>query len=352
MINDSIRNHSRRPHSVLNVQVMLICPSPAHPFNFSDPCVRQAWSSFLPLILVFLICLVNILIKVPMPVRLNQSGFNPFLNLNDAIALDAVAEKSRRAAGGESLLDDEVVSKVPKPPLWRTFLLCIVALLETLAWIAYGSFRVIMSQKQHDPEPALILPFILALPWLYALFRPLLKPPLTPPYDLFVLYLAHLSMGVIMLGAVLFNHTNYDLPLPDTWALVGLVANLVLLIIGLVLIVSVRMAIPPKGVSPDDIVCTHLPYYVISSLLIICVMTRVKRSRQKIIPPSGVGSPSAGSTHSSTKVLTLPSPREGRLGPLSNDAVPSFVHPVWAYGEREKRIVMEVVGGEWVRYHG
>ena len=129
-------------------------------------------------------------------------------------------------------------------------------------------------------------------------------------------------------------------------------SNLVFLIIGLVLIVGVRMAIPPKGVNPDDIVCTYFPYYVISFLLTICAVSRVKRSRQKIIPPSGVGSPSAGSTHSSTKVLTLPSPREGRLGPFSNDAIPSFVHPVWAYGEREKRIVMEVVGGEWVGYHG
>ena len=243
---------------VLNVQIMHICPSPAHPFNFSDPCIRQAWSSFLPLILVFVICLVNISIKIPIPDRLNLTGFNPFLNLNDAVALDAVAEKMTRPASGESFLDDEGVSKVAKPPFWRTFLLCIVALLETLAWIAYGSFRVIMSQKQDDPEPALILPFILALPWLYALFRPLFKPPLTPPYDLFVLYLAHLAMGVIMLGAVLFNHTSYDVPLPDTWALVGLVGNLLLLIIGLVLIVSVRMAIPPKGVNPDDIVCTSL----------------------------------------------------------------------------------------------
>ena len=238
--------------------MMQFCPS-EELFNFSDPCIRQAWSSFLPVILVFIICLAKIPIQIPIPDRLNFIPFSSFLNLNDAVALDAVAEKMRRAADGEILEDVDVISKDAKPSFWRTFLLCTVALIETLAWIAYGSFRIIISQKQDDPkafDTTLVLPFILALPWIYALFRPLLKPPLTPPYDLFVLYLAHLVMGVIMLGAVLFNHLSYDESLPETWGLVGLVGNLALLILGLVLIVSARMAVPPKGVNPDDVVCT------------------------------------------------------------------------------------------------
>lgn len=291
-----------------------ICPS-SEPFNFSDPCIRQAWSSFLPAVLVLIICLSNIPIRIPD--RLNFAVFTRFLDLNDAVALDAVAEKTRRAADGEILEEAveevDVVNKDAKPPLWRTFLLCTIALIETLAWVAYGSFRVIISQKHaahsDDTEafyPALVLPFILALPWLYALIRPLLRPPLTPPYDLLVLYLAHLAMGVIMLGAVLFNHTSYGTPLPETWGLVGLVGNLVLVVLGLVLIVSVKMAVPPKGVSPDDVVCISLPIRDHTSVLIIRDVFRAKPSHQKITPLSGPGSPSAGSTRSSRRGPTRP----------------------------------------------
>jgi len=220
----------------------MLCPSPS-PFDFADPCIRESWASLLPAILVFTLCLFSLPISLPKCVHnfLGLTTFKTFLTLHEAEALDA------------SVADDEVEVEIDvgsKPPLWRTLLISTLSVVETLAWIALGTYRIVTGPF----HPSSLLPYVLALAWIYASLRPILRPSSTPPYDLFWLFSVHLVMGVLMLGGVLYSHHVLDAPMPGRLSIVGLVGNLVGVVVGLVVVVNIPMAVPSSRVKKEDIV--------------------------------------------------------------------------------------------------
>jgi hypothetical protein len=222
----------------------MLCPSSPSPFNFADPCIRESWASLLPAILVFILCLFSLPISLPKRVHnfLGLTTFKPFITLHEAEAFDA------SAADHEVVVGIDVGSK---PPLWRTLLISTLSVVETLAWLALGTYRITAGPFHSNS----LLPFILALAWIYSSLRPILRPSSTPPYDLFSLFSVHLVMGVLMLGGVLYSHHVLDAPMPGRLYIVGLVANLVGVAVGLVVVVNIPMAVPSNRVKKEDIVC-------------------------------------------------------------------------------------------------
>jgi hypothetical protein len=201
---------------------------------------------------------------------LGLTTFKPFLTLHEAEALDA------STAENEVEVEIDVVSK---PLLWRTLLMSSISVVETLAWLTLGSYRFITNPF----HPSSLLPFILALTWIYVSVRPILRPSSTPPYDLFALFVIHLVMGVLMLGGVLYAHHVLAAPQPGRLSMLGLVGNLVGVIVGLVVVINIPMAVPSSRVKKEDIVCSSLDnvclcvVYVSNSLCVYVGSRRIAR---------------------------------------------------------------------------
>lgn len=171
---------------------------------------------------------------------MGANTFRRFLTLNEAEALNAASENAA---------DAQIVPDA-KPPVWRTLILCGIALLQSMAWLALASYHLI-TEPFHA---SLVLPYVLALPWLYAALRPLLKPLSTPPYDLFVLLLVHLFMGILMLGGALYTHYVLEGPLASPFVLASLSVNIGAVLISLSVVINIPMGVPSSRVKEANIV--------------------------------------------------------------------------------------------------
>jgi hypothetical protein len=139
-------------------------------------------------------------------------------------------------------------------PLWRTVVFVFAGLLESLAWLAYGSFLLITGHPRWDA----IQLFLVALTWLYTAARPVLRPTATPPYDLLTLYMVHIGGGILRLGGYLFAHNSSGAPLPGTLVLVGLSVNLAILVGLVAVIMGMPLALPSRLVKKENIVSRSL----------------------------------------------------------------------------------------------
>lgn len=225
-----------------------LCPGDPSPFHFANPCVRESWASLTPAALVIVLCIAKLPISVPLSIQnvLGVNAFKRFLTLHEAEALDAASDDSV----------DVEVAVTAKPPLWRTLLLCAIALLESIAWLTLASYRLITTPF----HPSSLLPYVLALPWIYASFRPVLKPVSTPPYDLFALFLVHLVGSILMLGGALYTHYVLGGSLVAPIVLAGLSINVGCVLMGLGVVVSIPIDVPSARVKVEDIVSTFSPW--------------------------------------------------------------------------------------------
>ncbi|TFK50633.1 P-loop containing nucleoside triphosphate hydrolase protein, partial [Heliocybe sulcata] len=213
----------------------------ASALDLREACVRQFWSAIIPAAFVFLLCLGYV--PLPPPLRrlanLLKSPFSEYVTLEEAEALDAS-------------LSPEVVESADKPvPLWRTVILSFVALLESLVWLAFGAYRLVSGADSHAWVAA--QPFLLSFSWFYAFLVPILRPKATPPWDLLVLYCIHFVISTVSLGAVLYNHNVYLIPLPHPLAFAAMIADLTGIVVLLAVILQMPMAVPSKLVKKEEI---------------------------------------------------------------------------------------------------
>ncbi|KAI0041568.1 hypothetical protein FA95DRAFT_1565261 [Auriscalpium vulgare] len=239
---------------------MPVCPG-GRIDDLESACVRVFWSTALPGVFVFFLCVASI----PLPTWLSKfirpvtKPFRTYLTLTEAEALDASAE-----AGETVLLDEDTpppkvaLSRDAVPVLWKTLVLAWIALLETLVWLAVGSFYLIQGGNQ----PIFYLsPFITALAWLYATVRPVLHPKPTPSYDLFSLYTVLLVVEALSIGGIVYDKGVQGIPLPPTAVFAAHVVNFTALVILIATVFSMPINIPServdkaeigKSVSPED----------------------------------------------------------------------------------------------------
>ena len=185
--------------------------------------------------------------------RILFAPFRSFVTIREAEALDATRDASQTADSTE----DEFKGATDKNvlPLWRTLLLACVALLQTLVWVAVGSYTL-LTDKMHLWSG--ISSLLVACTWLYAACRPVFLPKPTIPFDLFVLYAIHLATGVLLLGGVLYEHSIFGVSLPPHLTVAGLVFNVVAVLVALITVLKMPFNIPAKHIKVADIVSIFL----------------------------------------------------------------------------------------------
>ena len=181
------------------------------PFDFRSACVRDTWGALLPFSFFLALCLFSIpvprfLWKVHAIVK---APFQEFITLHEAEALDTEVQEKH----GE-LVEESV-------PLWRTLVCMFVGITKTFCWIVHGSYSL-----YKDPQSG-VLPFFIALVWLYTVIRPIARPTATPPYDMFTIYLLFLGSAILQIGGLLYNHTVSSTPYPLPLIILALSSNLV-----------------------------------------------------------------------------------------------------------------------------
>jgi len=246
-------------HRLTKYQAMLCQNSGA--LDFGNPCVRTTWSTLLPAIFVFLLCTKALFPEITQKATKPLSeSFPHFISLHEAEALNDGGEKSLT---DEDVLPESRVEVENLVPLWRTILLSFIALLETLFWLGAACYTFIArSEDVWDGISSVLI----ALTWLYAVCRPIMRPTATPPYDLFVLYILHLTMGITHLGGVVYAKDVYDAPLPPTAVIVGQVLNIIAVLMLLGVVVSMPLGIRSNRVNKADIVS---PKYLLVALNLV-----------------------------------------------------------------------------------
>jgi hypothetical protein len=224
-------------------------------------CARSFWGALVPAAFVFLLSVVTI----PLPTWLSnlirpiKEPFSPFLTLQEAEALDAAAFAETKVALGEGGQGeaDSVAEHVESRHFWKSLLLSWFALIETLVWLGIASFTII----QDEGNPVYVASaFVLALTWLFATMRPIVRPKLTPPYDLFTLYLIYTVFEIVSLGTFAHDHHAYGTPLPSSLIFTAHILNLCVLFILVAIVLSMPISVPSSRVEKAKIV--SLPWVV------------------------------------------------------------------------------------------
>jgi len=159
-----------------------------------------------------------------------------FLPLEEAVAI----ENNLRVA--------ELV--LPPVPLWRTLSLAIPAILETVACLALFSYRlaVFSSHANYD----LWAPLLVAISWFYASVKPVMRPPLTPPYDLFILYLVHGFTALLSVGSAIYSWYIYGESVSNAYIL-GTTIHFIILGGLLAIVFSMPLGVPTAQVDKEEI---------------------------------------------------------------------------------------------------
>jgi hypothetical protein len=222
-------------------------------------CARSFWGAVIPAVFVFALCVV----VIPIPTWLSnllrpiKGQLSPFLTLQEAEALDAAATAESKVAfddadAGQDGPDEAVTEQKVEPGhFWKPLLLSWFALMETLVWFGVASFTLIQDERV---SVYVASPFVLALTWLFATVRPIVRPMPTPPFDLFTLYLINTVFELVSLGAFPYNHHAYGTPFPPALALAAHILNLCVLLIMLAIVLSMPLAIPSSRIEKAKIV--------------------------------------------------------------------------------------------------
>ncbi|KDQ16443.1 hypothetical protein BOTBODRAFT_186497 [Botryobasidium botryosum FD-172 SS1] len=209
-----------------------ICVDSSGLLDFYDPCVRALWASLFPLAFLVTLALFYVLLWNS-PVG---SLFRNILPLEEA----------------ESLLGEPSAPlDTPPPSVWSFRALSFLAFMECAGWIALGSYNLTVSHKLAWDIWA---PFVIAFTWLYAVLRPLLRlHTSSPPYDLFALYLVHLTAAIVELGAAFYDRYTVGAPLPQKNVLAIMATHFIVLFILISVMLCTPMAIPSNRVDKEKI---------------------------------------------------------------------------------------------------
>lgn len=191
------------------------------------PRSQNLWSFHTPLAAILVICTFDTVVSCfqKKPLTSLISVFQPLLSIQEAEAL----------ANGESLSSAKIRQKAP---LWLTLTLSVVAFFETVIW---SSSFIRSFIHQTCAEWGF---FALALSWLYASVKPVLRPRYTPPYDLFFLYLTLQVSGIYHFGCLLLQWSLADSS-PSATLLAFHSLNVALISTLIVVVLSRPVAEPP-----------------------------------------------------------------------------------------------------------
>lgn len=196
---------------------------------------QNLWSLYSPLAAVLATCIFESAASCfhKKPLTSFISMFRPLLLIHEAEALLI----------GESLSSTKIKQKAP---LFLTLALSVLAFIQTVFW---SSIFISSFFHQTCAEWGF---FALALSWLYASVKPVLRPTYTPPYDLLFLYLTLQVSGIYHFGCLLLQWS-----LPDSSPSATLLAfhtlNVALISTLIVIVLSRPVAEPPDEPAKSPI---------------------------------------------------------------------------------------------------
>ena len=247
--------HVQHATALISRQMSIHFSHDSRLFDVIDPRMRVSWSSLISAAFVFVLCLF----RLPAPkfsrkyIQMLKAPFETYMTLIQAEALN----------GDPMDIDDLGVQKLemPKPYLfWRPTFFALVGLVETLCWLTYGSFLFISgSMDIWDSYP----PFLMGVSWLYTVIRSIMRPPVTPPYDLLCVYCLHLIDGLVQLGGIIYDNQVFGTSLPSIFSIFMLVTNLAVVFGLFAVLVSMPLAVPSNRVRKEDIVSDVYPNFSI-----------------------------------------------------------------------------------------
>lgn len=129
-------------------------------------------------------------------------------------------------------------------------------MLGTVMSLIAGTSRLIYAADHPNSVGlwAIWIPFVDAFTWAYAAIRPIARPQVTAPYDLFVLYIMHFIAAAIGIGSMLYEHAAMGVDFPPTVILVLDAWQLVVPFGLAVVVMSMPVGIPTARVVKEDIV--------------------------------------------------------------------------------------------------
>lgn len=239
-----VRNLHQQPHTLLaSIPNMGLCGA-AGPLDFTDTCVRSSWATLLPTVILGSFAITSIPLPKTGPVgaavKAFKEPFKTFLPLSEA----------------ESLAIDYTPNPNTLPvrnaaPFLRTATFAFLGLVESLSWLAYGSYLAI---GQEPDIWSIIQPFLIALIWLYTVARPIANSSPTPQYDVVALYFFQVISSALSLGGTLYDHSVFGYPLPPKIAMIAMSLNLAISVILMGVVLLMPLALPSHHVKKEDIV--------------------------------------------------------------------------------------------------
>ncbi|KAL0951671.1 hypothetical protein HGRIS_008350 [Hohenbuehelia grisea] len=229
---------------------MVFCDA-ASSIDFRDACVRSTWSALVPSILVLGLCATSL--PYPRPLRKTFAAakfpFQLFISLAEAEGQrdeDATSrdENTLHSDGGR------------KGSAWRAVVFSFIGLVESLAWVGVGSYRIIDESSTLWVGLSAIL---IAFTWLYATVRSIFSLEATPPYDIFSVYFLHLFGALLQLGGAAYDYNVLGYPWPSAITSLAMVLNLVLITLGLVVMLGMPVGVPSEQVKEGEIGTTLSP---------------------------------------------------------------------------------------------
>ncbi|GJJ07978.1 hypothetical protein Clacol_002185 [Clathrus columnatus] len=155
------------------------------------------------------------------------------------------------------------------PPYWRTAFLIVLSCVELTGWLAVAIYNLIQFNQQNNSAPFSFLPwtsYLIAFAWVYVLARILHTPPVTPPYDLFILFSIYFFQGVYHLGYAFFFYSTKEIPLPSNLELLAQGVNVGILLCLLLVVFSLPLnAQRLKVTSKDELTPTPEDYTSLAS---------------------------------------------------------------------------------------
>ncbi|CUA69534.1 ATP-dependent bile acid permease [Saccharomyces cerevisiae S288c] [Rhizoctonia solani] len=237
----------------------LVCPVDpkmgVYPYwsDLTNECIRDTYTLSAPVFLVVCILLYHIISttrpKSSARTQLQASRtspcsiFKPFLTLEEAEAIE-------HDISGDS---DVRPSKHSGPPIWKTAILVLVALLETIVWTIYGCYTLFLVSSTKGNIWSSLLVLATAASWVYATIRPVVQRRVaTPIYDLLTFYLVRFVGAVITACSLLFCWYVYKDQVSRAH-MIGLAADSVGILLGMGVLLSFPLGVPSTHIDSKEI---------------------------------------------------------------------------------------------------
>lgn len=179
-------------------------------------------------------------------VRRIKRSFTPFLTIRDAELL---------VAHDNAVTSDAELKRRRKGAIFRLSApISVLSLCEVLAWSSLASYAFM---TQHTSA---WMNLALAISWLFTALRLLIKPSMTPPYDILCLLVIQLCTATVCLAAIWYNLYASGKGWPGGWELSARLLDVSIISALLAIILRTPVELPGKDVDTSRIVSLSTNY--------------------------------------------------------------------------------------------